>query len=437
MSVSNFSKFRTNRAAPYFRLPSRQSDGLRRSLPRAFTFLLVASLGVYFITASHAATFATSQEAESGALSGPSAVVGDSNASGGKAVVFGSKAVVSVAKTFPACITSGATGAGTPSKVVTVGAPSGDMTSAIKSALNSAGGGGKVVLRSGTYTISSTLTVPPGVDFTGAGESATTVLASSTANVDPMITTGSNSNITIENMTVNQNGESAASSQNLSSYMVETRGTNEIIQNVATRDPSTYSVATVGANKFCIRDNNVLQDPAENGKYNQLDGIHILSSSNGDILNNYVDNSYDGATDGDDALVAHAYGGPVSNVRYQGNVVRGGQNGVGIAIWDYDDNISGLTITGNEIWGEEGIGHGNGYSGDTGDFSNSTITGNNIHNNNSGISLGANSVTVSGNRLCSSGSVSVSGSGNSVSNNSTYAGCANAPTTQTPPPVIP
>lgn len=337
-----------------------------------------------------------------------------------------------------ACTVSGATGAGAPTKTVNVAAPSGDMTAAIRSALSSASGGGKVVLQAGTYTISGSLSIPSGVDLTGAGTGSTTIKAADTANVDPMVTVpGGTSNVTVEKLTVNQNGASAASRQSLSAYMVEARGTNVIFQNVATRMPSTYSMVAAGANKFCFRNNNVLNDPALNGKYNQEDGIHILNSSNGDVVNNYVDNSYNGATSGDDGLVAHAYGGPVSNVTYKGNVVRGGKNGIGMAIWDYNNNVTGITVTQNEFWGEAGVGHGNGYGGDTGSFANSTITNNNLHNLVSPLSVAGSGLTVTGNRLCSAGTANVTGSGNTVSNNTQYTGCTNAPTTQSPPPVIP
>jgi hypothetical protein len=312
------------------------------------------------------------------------------------------------------------------------------MTSAIQSALNA---GGHVVLQAGTYTVSHTLTVPSGVEFSGQGEGVTTILVAASANVDPVVTTNGGSNITVAQMTINQDGESKVSTQNLAWYLLEARGgSNVIFQNIATRDPSTYSMVAVNESRFCFLNNNVLQDPAENGKYDQLDGIHVLNSSYGDVLDNYVDNSYDGATDGDDGIVAHADGGNVSNILYAGNVVRGGQNGAGMGIWTYNGTITGITVTQNEFWGELGI-HSSDSGGSTKKLTNSSITTNNLHNNGSstlaGILLGGTGLTVTGNELCSSGSVQVTGSANTVSGNGSYSGCSDAPTTQTPPPVIP
>lgn len=62
----------------------------RQRLTAALSVLVVAVLGVYFLGASHAATFATSSEAENGTISGNASTVSDSNASGGSAVKFGS-----------------------------------------------------------------------------------------------------------------------------------------------------------------------------------------------------------------------------------------------------------------------------------------------------------------------------------------------------------
>jgi Pectate lyase superfamily protein len=346
---------------------------------------------------------------------------------------------VASAATLPACSTSGATGAGSPTYVVDVAAPvanSGDSSSEIQTAINTASehsGGGQVVLQAGTYTIKKTIDVGSNVDLTGAGESSTTLIAGSSSNVDPMVTTQNQKNITVENMTVNQDGESRASKQSLSYYLIEARGgSNVIFQNVATREPTTYSMVAVSTSDFCFRNNNVEQDPGENGKFTQLDGIHILNSSNGDVLDNYVDNSYNGATDGDDGLVAHAYGGTVSNVTYAGNVVRGGKNGEGMGVWISSGTISKITVTDNEFWGEGGI-----HPGASNSLSNSSFTDNILHNNALGITLAGSNLTVTGNYLCSSGSVSVTGSGNTVSSNSSYTGCTDAPSTPSPPPAYP
>lgn len=60
------------------------------TIPLVIIFVLVAGLGLHYIFSSHAATFATSAEAESGTLSGNAATTADASASGGSAVRFGS-----------------------------------------------------------------------------------------------------------------------------------------------------------------------------------------------------------------------------------------------------------------------------------------------------------------------------------------------------------
>lgn len=415
----------------------------------------------------------------SGTVSGSAKVVSASGASGGKAVEFEAGTAASMptpaaAPTAPtsslaACTTSNATGAGAPSFAVNVGAPvanGGNSATEIQNAINTASshaGGGRVVLAAGTYTITQSIDMGSNVDLTGAGESSTTLVAANTANVDPMVTTKNSSNDTVENVTVNQNGSSSASSQSLASYLIEARGgTNILFQDVATRDPSTYSMVAVNATDFCFRNNNVEQDPSENGKYDQLDGIHVLDSSFGDVLDNYVDQRFDGATDGDDGLVAHTIGSTTHDITYAYNVVRGGSNGNDMQIAPGYE-IYNIKILDNEFYGGPfGIRTGI-YGTGTNNIANITITGNNIHNNTPGNAydnggeaidiggseaggglLGATDITIKNNVECDAsdngadGAFStISGSGNVVSGNTTYTGCTDAATTTSPPPTIP
>lgn len=407
-------------------------------------------LGVTLLLVMPAASGAVVASLATGLVAGSAKVVTAVGASDGKAVEFGVTLIPPAPSAAPsaspseslgtspaACTTSGATGAGSPSKTFPVGPPtSGDNSTQIQAAIASAtsSGGGIVSLQAGTYTIAQTITLGTGVVLSGAGESTTTLMAASTANVDPMITTGGSSNITVQNLTVNQNGSSSASSQSLTYYMVEDRsGSNVIFQNIATRDPSTYSMVAVSASDFCFRGNNIEQDAAENGKFNQLDGIHILNSTNGDVRDNYVDNSFGGATDGDDGLVAHAIGGTTANITYAGNVVRGGQNGAGMGIWVASGGkITNITVTGNEFWGLSGP-----HPGDTNAFTGSSITGNNLHNDPGGMQIAGTGLTVTGNQSCASGAITITGSNDTVRNNGTYTSCSDSPTTTTPPPVIP
>lgn len=58
-------------------------------VPRALAFLLAVGLGIYLLSSCHAATVATSHEAENGKIGGNACSTSDSNASGGSAVKSG------------------------------------------------------------------------------------------------------------------------------------------------------------------------------------------------------------------------------------------------------------------------------------------------------------------------------------------------------------
>ncbi|HSW80068.1 MAG TPA: hypothetical protein VLG47_04805 [Candidatus Saccharimonadales bacterium] len=61
----------------------------QHTLPLIAAFVLVAGLGMYFLSSGKAATIATSSETESGSVTGNTSNVTDSNASGGRAIKFG------------------------------------------------------------------------------------------------------------------------------------------------------------------------------------------------------------------------------------------------------------------------------------------------------------------------------------------------------------
>ena len=87
----------------------------------------------------------------------------------------------------------------------------------------------------------------------------------------------------------------------MSGYVVEGFWSqNVVIKGVYVRNPFTYSIAMVDTTDFCVDDNNVDVTGTIN-RYNQLDGIHILDSNSGQVINNSV-------VSGDDGLVAHRIG---------------------------------------------------------------------------------------------------------------------------------
>jgi hypothetical protein len=357
------------------------------------------------------------------------------------------------------------TGATNATVRATIGAPSGDMASTIQSAINSASsaGGGIVLLDAGTYQLDSRLTMASGVELEGAGENSTT-LQIEVANTG-VITTGGASNTTIADLTVDQNGQNLNSTSgggNPGYYEVMIDGgTNNIVQQIQLINPVNYMLdEDNNASAFCMRDNTIMVNGSEgkysNNAYANLDGIHIDGGTNGDIVNNYVDERENGATDGDDALVAQSFTANQSSVEFIDNVARGGNNGDCMQFALGPDSISGDTVSGNELWGcPFGIRTG-GYAA-SGSITNTIITNNNIHNLISGsgsngsfpdggnaIELGgfltsgqsASSNSVTNNFVCSAGSV-VSESGASLSGTTSYSGCTDAATTSGPPPHVP
>jgi polygalacturonase len=304
-----------------------------------------------------------------------------------------------------------------------------DDFSAIQNAIDAAGaaGGGVVALPAGTFTIDHYLALRNNVELTGAGP-ATVIKAGpdflshqAPAGGYPLITTAGAAGTTISDLTADQSGIALNGnvSGRLSAYAVEgLNSSNVVIDNVYVRNPFTYSIAIVGSTDFCVENSNVVASTSS--RYNQLDGIHILDSNSGQVINNVVES-------GDDGLVAHSIGAPVFNVLYANNKVRGGTTdaGLDLAVGNYP--IYGITIKGNNFYGSlYGIRTGY-YDNRTGSVNNITISGNYIH----GLSQGANSpaidiggsnglgpidnVVITATQLCHTGPVSLQpGPGNSV-----------------------
>ena len=368
-----------------------------------------------------------------------------------------------------ACTVSGATGGGTPSSTMQVGAPvanGGNSSTEIQNALNGATPGTEVELQAGTYTIDSPIIIPSGVIFSGAGESMSTLLAG--AQMDSVVETGGHSNLTVQDMTLNQNGTNVQSSRSLDHYLVDLGGgSNVLVQQVHSMDPSTYSIGPhAGISHFCLLDDDIEVDPMT-GKYSyvNLDGIHVTNGSFGDIVNNYIDGQANGAAGGDDAIAlqvesgAGADTGNTHDINVTGNVVRGGATAEDLDFAMGGPSLSeyNIAVSGNEFWGgPEGIRTGNFQSPNTSQLYAVSITNNIIHNNgpdhglNKGLPGGAvdlgnsgssginiSGITVMGNYTCGNAEnppIVVHGSDNTVSDNAGYTGCRDAPSTTTPPP---
>ena len=325
-----------------------------------------------------------------------------------------------------------ATGSTATAKVPVQGAAatgSADETAAIQNAINIAGqrGGGIVTLPAGTFMINGHLVMRNNVDLTGAGPSTVIKAGPSFLSTEgtgggyPIISTAGASNTTISNLTADQSSDTLHANvpTRLYSHVVEAwSSSNVMVNNVYVRNPFTYSIAMVGSTDFCVENSNV--QVSTGAKYDQLDGIHILDSNSGQVINNVVQS-------GDDGLAAHTISAPVHDVLFANNKVHGGPGAGGLQLAVGGASIYNITVVDNEFYGSL-FGVHTGYYGDgVGNVQNVAISGSYIHD----LTLGQQSpaisivdpgrpgsvgnITVTGNRTCNAGPITVQpGPGNTV-----------------------
>jgi polygalacturonase len=298
---------------------------------------------------------------------------------------------------------------------------SGDDFAAIQNAINMAGqhGGGIVALAAGTFVIDGHLTLRDNVELTGVGP-ATVIKAGpgflSTQGPGggySLISTAGASNITIADLTADQSGDTLDGNvpARLAGYVVEGYNSgNVVVDGVYVRNPFTYSIAMVQSTDFCIENCNVAVTTAN--RYNQLDGIHILDSNSGTVINNTIKS-------GDDGMAAHTIGAPVFDVLFANNNVFGGDTDAGLQLAVGGFPIYGIEVEGNNFYGSL-YGIRVGYYGDQiGSVSDISINANYIHNLAQGQLFPAidmdgpgkadpiTDVTVTGNRICQAGAISL------------------------------
>jgi polygalacturonase len=301
---------------------------------------------------------------------------------------------------------------------------------AIQTAIDAAGrrGGGIVSLPAGTFIINSHLVLKNNVKLTGVGP-ATVIKAGpkfmssqGPGGGYPIITTAGASNTTIADLTADQSGNTLDGNVDarLTGYVVEgLDSSNVVVDDVHVRNPFTYSIAIVGSTNFCVENSNI--QVTTGNRYNQLDGIHILDSNSGQVINNIVRSE-------DDGLVAHTIGASVYDVLYANNIVYGGKTADGLQLAVGDFPIYNIKIEDNDFYGSLfGIRAGY-YDLGTGAVYDILIRGNYIHN----LARGKRSlaikitspfggrkkikyVTVTNNRTCNAGAITIqSGHGDIV-----------------------
>lgn len=313
-----------------------------------------------------------------------------------------------------------------------------DDTAAIQGRINVAGaaGGGVVKLSAGTFVINGKLRMASNVKLEGSGP--TTVLKagptfmnnSGPAGGFPIVTTAGADNTTLTNFTADQSGDTLNGNVTgrLNEYMIDVRDSlNSLVQGVHTKNPLTYSIAFVGGSTWCVKDSST--ESTTNGKYVELDGIHAMNTSNGDIVGNVVDQRK--GTDGDDGIAIHTYGAEdVHDVRIANNDVRGGRHGAGIDLAGGSGVIYNIDLTGNTVWGSPRGLHDAYYDG-TQQIHHIQIVGNTFRNNDIQTAGGAidferavRYVTMTDNTACSSGGYNLpAGTGNVNLRNTLTATC--------------
>lgn len=269
-----------------------------------------------------------------------------------------------------------------------------DDTDAIQNALNS--GSLFVFVPQGTYNITSTLTIPTGIEFYGCDTSSVLSLA---ANASMITTTGSN--VVIRNIKLNGNSSTYNNTNNNAIYVNWTSisGYNIKINNVSILNIAGAGVIALASSGTASNDVWIENCSIENtGTHGIIAQDYI---SNVWILANKV--KYTGLLVADrPGITASRYG---SNVTISNNICIGSPSALGVSVHGISvDTTINSSVTGNTISGWIG------YGIEVGFCTNCTVSANTITNvGNSGIVLSADqatlqintNVTISGNTITS------------------------------------
>lgn len=299
-----------------------------------------------------------------------------------------------------------------------------------------AAGGGIVPIPAGTFLLSRRVILKTGVTLQGVGMSSTILKATTGFNTQtgpfggkPLITTNGWNNLTIQDMTLDQSGDTLDGNQTgrLNEYLLDIRFSDNVLaQRVRTKNPFTYSIVSANSTNVLIR--RCETSVVSSGVYDQLDGIHILNSHHVAVMNCNVDQGAVASSDGDDGLVCRTLSnGSCHDIWYLDNKVRCGSNGhlMQFATDSSTSTIYNVTVDGNEFYGSPRPVMVGFYTSTAAAIHDIVINRNDFHDNTSAVSMiggtAMTNIAVTNNRAHATGTLAVvAGTGNAVSGTITY-----------------
>lgn len=236
--------------------------------------------------------------------------------------------------------------------------PDGMTGEAVQEAVDAAGraGGGEVRLAAGEHLVQAPLVLRDGVTLVGSG--AATVLRAgpdflSTRGPEgghPLLASAGARDVAVRDLVLDHSGHllDARLPDRLDAHLLDLRHSTGVrVERVTTLNPFSYSIAVIGCQRFAVV--GCRTSTSTSGRYDQLDGIHVLGSSRGTVADCEVDQG--AGADGDDGLVAHSISEACHDVVFSGNRVRGGRHGSAMQLAVGTAPVHDITVVRNTFYG--------------------------------------------------------------------------------------
>jgi len=243
----------------------------------------------------------------------------------------------------------------------------------IQSAINtvSASGGGTVILDSGTWTITSALTLPSNVVLDGAGTPATTLSTSDAINVIEESTNGI-SNVTVENLKVSGSGSSG--STNCQGVFIASTGTNNTSINVSNVQSTSFG-GQAAELKRCNSSSVSSCNFHDSGATYYCHGLYVYQSTSVTVTGTSLTNSPHGT--------GFHLNGITNSVSISGSTCSGnGQDGMDLQGTPTSCTVNGDTCDNNTNVADGGYGINAQVNATSSKVENCTATGNAVANYN-------------------------------------------------------